>query len=79
MTTRESWVLLVVLVAGFAAGTVLGMLVGLRDLALLLPPAGAAIAYFTWRLWRERGGFGPRRRRGQLKYWRGRAFYDEDE
>ncbi len=66
----RSWLALVLVAAGWAAGVGLGDQLSLGGLEPLLPPLGAAAGYGLWRI------IPAARRRGPPKYWRGRAYWD---
>lgn len=60
---RRAWLILVLCVAGWAAAS---------TIATALGPIGALIGYGVARL------LPTTRRRGQLKYWRGQRFFDDE-
>lgn len=60
---RRAWLILVLVVAGWAAAS---------TVAPILGPIGALVGYAVTRL------LPATRRRGQLKYWRGQRFFDDE-
>jgi hypothetical protein len=73
---RAAWVVLAAVVGGWSFGVAAASQVGGGILNAALPPIGAAAGYWLARL--GAGPDGPRPGRGQVKYWRGRAFHDDD-
>ncbi len=67
---QRAWLVLALAAGGWAAGWTAGAVIGLVvPLALVGAVCGFALSRIV----------GRRRRRGRLRYWRGQAYFDEDE
>lgn len=74
---RDAWLMLAAVVGGWSLGTATASQTG-GILTAVLPPVGAAAGYWLARLGGDAGRGGPPRGRGDVKYWRGRAHYDDE-
>lgn len=73
---QRAWLIFALVVAGWALGEALAVQLGLRELGVVLAALGAAGGYGVSQL--AFGRLARRGRRGQLKYWRGQRFYDDE-
>lgn len=73
---QRAWIVLAFVAAGWALGDAVAAQLGLRELGVVLAALGAAGGYGASRLALER--LARRGRRGQVKYWRGQRFYDDE-
>jgi hypothetical protein len=71
----QAWLMLAAVVGGWSLGTATASQAG-GILSAVLPPVGAAAGYWLARLSSSQRPRPPGR--GQVKYWRGRAFEDDD-
>lgn len=74
---QRAWLLLALVVAGWALGVAFAAELRRGTLDVVAGALGAAAGYGVAQIVERR--LERRGPRGQLKYWRGRAFFDEEE